>query len=335
MNTKRDHEEFWDLRNAPLHLYGPEEWKSYDPAMAAWLTHPDQEIRKCAIERLATATLHWDYRHSESAKLKNQILATRIDKLLAELETAQRQWPDVIPEFFRALRWHGDDPHIAPLLLRWIEAQASQPQPPADDGLIRGTQLLLARREPVTADQVLHWVALLDERSPYLRGVAAFLLGQRVYEADEDVGPQTRDVRLPTRQDLITLIGEKEIKRPGIAGPFWAPNHYEYPATDPKTINAALWMMDLLERRQGDLPDFSEMPYNDITFYLHELCCADPAMMQRMIDGGFIELALLTATEISGPVEGVKPILETLANNPNARIAAVARARLERNYVSE
>jgi hypothetical protein len=336
--SKKDTREFWDFRNAPLHLYGPEEWKSYDPAMAAWLMHPDQEIRKCAIERLATATLHWDYEHSERARLKNQILATRVGRLLAELEKAQRQWPDVIPEFLRNLRWHGDDPHVSPLLLSWIAAQASQPQPPAHDGLIRGTQLLLARRETITADQMSQWIALLDEPSPYLRGCAAYLLGQNFEEDDDEgevVGAQARDDRLPTLRTLMTLIGEKEIMRPGIAGPFWSPNHQEYPATEAEIINAALWMMDLLERRQGVLPDFGEMPYNDITFYLHELCCDDPGMMLRMLAGGFPDLALMTATEIRGTVAGVKPVLELLAADLDPDIAAAARAHLERHYVSE
>jgi hypothetical protein len=117
MTMRQDNQEFWDLRNAPLHLYGPEEWKTYDPAMAAWLTHADQEIRKCAIERLSMATLHWDYEHSDRAAQKNQVLAARVERLLDELDKAQRQWPDVIPEFLRNLRYHGDDEHVAPRLL--------------------------------------------------------------------------------------------------------------------------------------------------------------------------------------------------------------------------
>jgi hypothetical protein len=329
----RDNREFWDLRDAPLHLYGPEEWTTYDPAMAAWLMHVDPEIRHCAIERLATATLHWDYEHSERAARKNQVSVSRVDWLLGELETAQRQWPDTIPEFLRNLRWHGDDPHIAPRLLRWIDAIASRPQPSADAGLIRGTQLLLVRGTAVTADQILHWTTLLDDASPYLRGCAAYRIGQ---VHDDDISEMEGAERLPTSQALWALIGEKEIQRPGIAGPYWSPTHADLSGLTPAALaDASLWMMDLLERRQGPPPSFDEMPYNDIEFYLHELCCDSPEMMRRMLDGGFTELALMTATEITGAVEGVKPILETLAENPNAQIAAAARAHLGRYYGCE
>jgi hypothetical protein len=79
VTSQNDTRPFWTLRQAPLHLYGPEEWTTYDPAMAAWLTHPDPEIRHCAIERLATATLHWDYEHSRRAEQKNQKSASRVD----------------------------------------------------------------------------------------------------------------------------------------------------------------------------------------------------------------------------------------------------------------
>jgi hypothetical protein len=331
MNTRRDNQVFWDLRDAPLHLYGPEEWKSYDPAMAAWLTNPDPRIRSYAIERLATATLHWDYEHSERAAQKNSVLPARVDWLLTELENAQQQWRDVIPEFLRTLRWHGDDSHVAPQLLRWIDSLASHPAPPADDGVIRGTQLLLTGRNPLTLERVESWIALLDAPSPYLRGCAAYLLGQCLDDddmADEDV----QDVRIPRRSAMMRVIGEKEIARPGIAGPFWGPLHFAYPATDPETIFAAQWMLDLLERRQDIRPDFDEMPFNDIAFYLHELCCDDPSAMLRMIDGGFRELALMTATEIADRVDGAKPVLELLATDPNPDIGAAARAHLARFY---
>jgi hypothetical protein len=328
--------EFWDLRDAPLHLYGPEEWKTYDPAMAVWLAHADQDIREYAIERLSTATLHWDYQHSDRAAQKNQQSPARIDRLLEEIEKAHHQWPDVIPEFLRNLRFHGDDEHVAPYLLRWIGKIASQSQLSVDQGLILGTQLLLRRREPVIGDQMLDWISLLDAPSPYLRGCAAYLLGvcsdDEDDEDEEGAATQPDAVQWPTKRALMVLIGEKEIQRPGVAGPFWSPSHQEYPATDADFIYAALWMMDLLERRQDQPPILGEMPYNDITFYLHELCCDDPVAMQRMIDGGFIELALMTATEIQGKVNGVTTILEKLATDPDARIAAAARNHLQRHY---
>jgi hypothetical protein len=326
---------FWDLRDAPLHLYGPDEWKSYDPAMAAWLLNSNQVIRHCAIERLATATLHWDYEHSDRAAAKNRLALTRVDTFLCELENAQRQWSDVIPEFLLNLRWHGHDPHIAPSLLSWIEAFASYSQPPADQGLIQGTQLLLDRNAPMTLDRINDWIALLDAPSNYARGCAAYLLGGYADQDEEIHESAVKDlntVRWPSKHELMAVIGDKEIERPGIAGPFWSPNHHLFPAKDSEQIAAALWMMDLLERRQGRSPVLGDMPYNDIEFFLHELCCNDPQTMQRMLDGGFTELALMAATEFHGVVEGVKPILERLAVATDPDIAAAAVAHLKNYY---
>jgi hypothetical protein len=334
MTTQRANSEFWDLRNAPLHLYGPEEWKTYDPAMAAWLMHSDPEIRKYAIERLCMATLQWDYARSDRAAQKNQIVPARVDNLLGALETAQRQWPDVIPAFLRNLRWHGDDQHIAPRLLRWIETFGTWPHPPADNGLIHGSKLLLTRREPVTLERIQDWIALLDAPSPYLRGVAAYLLGQSVDddEIDEALVAKAGALRLPTTRALRKLIGEKEIHRPGIAGPFYAPSHQADPDNEAYSDTSALWMLDLLERRQGKVPNFNDMPFNDIDFYLHELCCDRPDLMRRMLNGGFKDLALMTATEIWGKVDGVEPILELLARDINPTIAKAAHIHLERYY---
>ena len=91
-------------------------------------------------------------------------------------------------------------------------------------------------------------------------------------------------------------------------------------------------MMDLLERRQGPIPTHDEMPFNDIAFYLHELCSTSPEMMQRMIDGGFIDLAFMTATEERRAVDGVKPILEQLARIDDPQIAAAAAYHLRAHY---
>jgi hypothetical protein len=172
------------------------------------------------------------------------------------------------------------------------------------------------------------WIALLDAPSPYLRGVAAYLLGQSVDddELDEAVVAKAGALPLPTTRALRKLIGEKEIHRPGIAGPFYAPSHQADPDNEAYSDTSALWMLDLLERRQGRVPSFNDMPFNDIDFYLHELCCDQPDMMRRVLNGGFTDLALMTATETWGKVDVVEPILEVLARDTNAQIAGAARA---------
>ena len=73
--------------------------------------------------------------------------------------------------------------------------------------------------------------------------------------------------------------------------------------------------MNLLERRRGPLP--ADMPFNDIEFYLHELCRHSPAHVRRMIDGGFLELALMTATEDPDYHTIMVPLIQELNASEN------------------
>jgi hypothetical protein len=57
------------------------------------------------------------------------------------------------------------------------------------------------------------------------------------------------------------------------------------------------------------VPVFQDMPANDIDFYVHELCSLSRDLMWRMMRGGHIELALMTATEMLERVEGVEPVI--------------------------
>lgn len=74
------------------------------------------------------------------------------------------------------------------------------------------------------------------------------------------------------------------------------------------------------------------MPFNGIAFHLHELCCLSPVMVRRMMAGGHGALALTTATEIAGMVEGMQPVLEALARESDPATAQAAARHLERHY---
>lgn len=321
--SNEEAEAFFRLREAPLHAYGAAQWLTYDPAMIAFLTHPRADIRAMAIERLAMATLHWDYRHTDDAKQKNKVLPIRVERLLNAITAAHATYTDVIPEFLRNLRWHGDDPHIAPQLLRWLAEVESASPPVADPGMIRGTHILIAPPLQEDAQQTDQWIAYLDDPSDWVRGCAARKLASVIDDDEND----NHDKK------LVALIAAHEIARPGVAGPF-SGEFYSGCAYGPwgDAPSMAEWMMDLLERRHGPAP--GDMPFNDIDFFLHELCSTSPAMMQRMLDGGFVYLAYLTATEELHAVEGVKPILEQLTRVDHQQIAAAAANHLKRHYTS-
>jgi hypothetical protein len=133
---------------------------------------------------------------------------------------------------------------------------------------------------------------------------------------------------MPDETQLHEIIAAQELSRPGVAGPFWSSRYHGMCDVDLRA--SALWMLDLLERRHGPAP--AAMPYNDIEFYLHEICCFAPDLMERMLRGGFVLLALETATEVATAVDGVKPILEILAASTDPGISRRAAYQLNAYY---
>lgn len=126
-------------------------------------------------------------------------------------------------------------------------------------------------------------------------------------------------------QHLIDLVAAKEIEQPGIAGSFcsdWveADDFEHWGGREPFVE----WLFALLERRRGRLPSWKNIPFNDIDFYLHELCAHSPVQVQRMIDGGFLELAYMTATEDRSKVADMLPLIEVLASCSDADVACAA-----------
>jgi hypothetical protein len=127
--------------------------------------------------------------------------------------------------------------------------------------------------------------------------------------------------------DMFALIKDKEILRPGIAGPYWSEwqSCQEHVPIDPIE-----WMMDILERRSG--PDPEDMPFNGIDFYLHEICDHSPDTVLRMMKGGHFNIAINTATETLGTVPGMEPVLRQLADHADHHIRNRAQFHLAHYY---
>ncbi len=246
---------FAELRETPLHLVMGAQWEPYYAQMSPYLRNARRDIREMAIERLMMAVFRSEARHRKTED--------RVVWLLGEIEAVHRQYTDVLSEFLRGLRWHGDDDDFPSILLPWLDKLEAQPPAGVDPGLIRGARILIAPRRQDDAQQMADWIAHLDDTSNWVRGCAARNLAT-VVDDDDD-------------KQLVELIAAREIARPGVAGPF-----------------AGEFLLRVgvraLARRitHGGLDDgFSgtpagpgardDMPFNDIEFYLHELCSTSPA----------------------------------------------------------
>ena len=314
-----DPRSFWALREVPLHDMTPAQWQDYYPAMVPWLQNADSTIRDGAVERLTMAVFRAEIGYGRLDDPRAIQVQARMAWLLGEIEKAHNVHHDILPKFLHRLRYHGDDEPFRTPLLAWLDGLAGALREGVDADLVKGTRLLIAGSGGDFESRIEEWLALLDHPSDYVRGCAAYQLGNCC--DDESV---------PTVSALFAVIGSKEIDRPGIAGPFWTPQQHDI--DDAIWQHVTQWMLDLLERRQGAPPALPEVPFNDIEFYLHELCCSSPELMWRMLRGGHVGLALMTATEVNDRVDGVEPVLEALAAHAEPGIAVRARNHLAAHY---
>lgn len=315
MNHRNDAADLASLAHTPPHEFSPDQWSVYYPPMARRLHDSDPQSRLETIKQLAESVLWSEFSGRFQEAGDPSPARQRVRWLLDQIESANAVHGDVLAAFLRQLVHAG---HLEPCrtpLLEWLAALGESPRVDVDAGLAMAARISV---EGDGGDRPAHlpeWLSLLDHPSDWVRACAAYRLG----ECDED-GEASADA-------LFALIGEKEIVRPGIAGPFWSSRCFRLEGHEA----AMYWMLDLLERRSGPAP--TDLPYNDIEFHLHEACCFSPELVERMLRGGFVRLALMTATEVHEPVEGMQSILARLAGDTDASIATAASEHLRRVYL--
>ncbi len=297
-----------DLFRTPLSFQTPEAWNDWYGRMQPHLGDLDPSIRRQCVERLCMAVFR-----AERARPEHAVI--RMRWLLELLARTHARHADVLPSLLDELRHHGDESPFAEPLRAWLESFAAAS--PLEDGLqgvLRGTLILLGSCGTPWGHAAPRLISLLDDPSDYVRGCAAKMLGERC-------GPDTS----PDTDALFALIGDREIARPGIAGPFWGALQFQ---DDPPSPTE--WMLDILERRAG--PEPAGMPFNGVDFYLHELCDRSTVAIARMLRAGHKALAVATATEIQGVVAGMQPVLLDLGDDPDLDLARGAWDHLARYY---
>lgn len=315
------------IRRIPVDTFGtlcstdiseipPEGWADYDAQMQPWLTSGDAHVRGRAVGRLVMAVFWAEpmsiLRRDRSA-VDDALAVARLDWLLQAIGDAHARHADIIPIFLKTLHHHGDRPPFAAPLTAWLTGIQAAPPAGVDPEQAMGLRLLVQPFEtwPEMAASLLPF---LDHPASYPRACAARRLGDCAY-AQVD----------PAEQEVIALVVEKELARPGVLGPFQSTRHDFTTQHD-----TASWLLDILERRNGWPP--ADMPFNDIDFYLHELCSTSPHLVRRMLDNGFEHLAYLTATEHSTPIDGMEPLLRELTRSADPHIAGSAARHLANQY---
>ncbi|MBF0106299.1 MAG: hypothetical protein HQM16_13350 [Deltaproteobacteria bacterium] len=312
-------QDFYRLREDRLNFTTDGEWDNYYSRMAPYLSHPEAAIRHIALERLSTAVMRIEKLFLRSGEpctvFSTDHAGKRLTWLLTLVEKAHAAFGDMIPAFLNELRHLGDDEPFAILLCQWLRGFLNKVPDGVSVDEIRGTLILHGDCGSTWEEAAPRLLKLLDDPSDYVRGCAANILGE---SCDSHTNPSAKE--------LCALIQAKEIARPGIAGPFWSSLQYNHTDT-PDVVD---WMLKILEERQGEEP--AKMPFNGIDFYLHELCDGSLDAIERMLKSGHKWLALATATETQGVVDGMKEILLRLGEDPDPMFAREAWGHLARYY---
>jgi hypothetical protein len=122
----------------------------------------------------------------------------------------------------------------------------------------------------------------------------------------------------PSIAELLDQLRRLEGHRAAVAGAFvcgfdWASEGLNALASDDVLMDAGFdldrWVLDILA--YGDEPPY--LPNAQaLWFYVHEHYCTDPRFAMRLIDIGRGWVALMCATELHEPVEGMRAVLERL-----------------------
>ena len=306
-----DRQEFYRLRESRFDYPTAAHWDDYYERMSPHLMHPELDIRRAALERLSTAVMWAERRLQISAEHSTE----RLSWLIGLIDEANASFGDTASAFLAELRFTvADEPFdslLRELLHRWLRQVPRGVSP----DIIRGRLILLGDCGSTWIKAAPEWLRYLDDPSDYVRACAAKMLGESCSTATD-----------PSAEQLFALIKPKEIARPGIAGPFWTSRQFNHEGVP----NIVEWMMEILEKRSTSEP--SEMPYNGVDFYLHELCAGSLDAIERLLRYGHKWLALETATETPGVVEGMRDILLRLGEDPDTAFAQNAWEHLARYY---
>jgi hypothetical protein len=187
---------------------------------------------------------------------------------------------------------------------------------------------------PIWADVEREVMPLLTGPHPMIAAGAARYLGTLFANEAFRAASST-----PSIVDLLEQLRTLEGHREAVAGAFvcgfdQASEGLNALATDDVLMGAGFdldrWVLDIFA--YGEEPPY--LPNAQaLWFYVHEHYCTDPEFATRLIDIGRAWLALMCATELHEPVDGMRAVLERLvAQGSDQDCVRIARRHLTDVY---
>jgi hypothetical protein len=175
---------------------------------------------------------------------------------------------------------------------------------------------------------------LLTHPHPMIAAGAARYLGALFADEAFRASPST-----PSIADLLEQLRTLEGHRAAVAGAFVCGFDQNLEGLNALASDDALmaagfdpgrWVLDIFA--YGGEPPY--LPNAQaLWFYVHEHYCTDPGFAMRLIDVGSAWVALMCATELHEPVDGMRPVLERLvAEGSDQDWVRIARRHLTDVY---
>ncbi len=168
--------------------------------------------------------------------------------------------------------------------------------------------------------------ATLDHDDVLVRAATARTIGERY--RDGVLSDMT-----PPFKEVVELITEKEILRPGLAAPLfkgwhqWTDRSFEVCAE----VKLEEWIYRILEHRKGLEPIL--WPWSDgIEVFAREIFATHPDYVRKLLDLGQEALALEAATGAHERIDGMEPLLLELGARSDAELCRRASSHLAYHY---
>lgn len=171
---------------------------------------------------------------------------------------------------------------------------------------------------------------LFDNPHAIIRAGAAKITGLLFSE-------QTLIDDIPNLIEFLDYIKDKECSHGGILGPFIQGldsimglySLTDIPEIPKANIHLREWILNILEKSK---PEPLYPNAQSLAFYVHEYFEEDPEAVKRLLAMGREELAVETATNVYGKVEGMEPVLKQLTKLKNMHLSKWAYEHLKKYY---
>ena len=228
-----------------------------------------------------------------------------------------------------------------PIIAEWLRSLDGRGigMPGTADAIERALDLYSRAEDAGTspaiwADVEREIMPLLTHPHPMIAAGAARYLGALFADEAFRASPST-----PSIADLLEQLRRLEGHRAAVAGAFvcgfdWGTEGLNALASDDVLTAAGFdldgWVLDIFA--YGEEPPY--LPNAQaLWFYVHEHYCTDPGFAMRLIDIGRAWVALMCATELHEPVDGMRAVLERLvAEGSDQDWVRIARRHLTDVY---